>query len=160
MTLIWLQYCWVLWRSWGDSRTWLGGDLSSSGRHELDVPGVEDSGEEAQDLPDVLLRELHRPHCILGKRSWREKSEGSSCFLFRVWSFWRSRLRGSGLSGSDWGGLVSLGPDWGGLVSLGQTEGVWSLWVQRGWCFLLTWTSWNVPTSLIVLSETQPEGLR
>lgn len=47
------------------SLTWLGGDLRSSGRHELDVPRVEDPGQEAQDLPDVLLRELHRPHGVL-----------------------------------------------------------------------------------------------
>ncbi|KAG7273321.1 LOW QUALITY PROTEIN: hypothetical protein CRUP_014431, partial [Coryphaenoides rupestris] len=43
----------------GGALTRGGGDLSTSCRHELDVPGVEDPREEAQDLPDVLLRELH-----------------------------------------------------------------------------------------------------
>lgn len=45
--------------------TWLGGDLSPSSRHELNVPCMEDPCQEAQDLPDVLLRELHCLHGVL-----------------------------------------------------------------------------------------------
>lgn len=34
-------------------------------RHELHVPRVEDPGQEAQDVIDVLLRELHGAHGVL-----------------------------------------------------------------------------------------------
>lgn len=47
--------------------------MSSSGRHELDVPGVEDPGQEAQNLPDVLLRELHGSHGALSTANTHKK---------------------------------------------------------------------------------------